>query len=226
MTTTIDRQASPTNYERLTQSEYTHSMCRYGRLVFSESGKHRMVHTIGFLTAVHITNPDRAYELADSLCKYLDYLDQYGGTDDSPEGRTDNEGNLLKFPSYRVVLSDDGYLGSFTISWYRMLPHAEFMEKAESRAAAIAHTNHGTEFEALDRETSNRVWQAALDETKSILKVNSELDEYRLYWPAWDTQRTGMMSREWVYYRYCHNGGLIFHRDRSDLTQGHWSTHT
>lgn len=201
-------------------------MAAYGRLHFTESGKMRLVHTIGFLEAIHRFNPERAYTLADSFCQYLDYLNEYAGTIDSPEGRTGGpDGALLQFPAYRVVLGDDGGIGSFSIGWFRAIPHKTMMELAEQLADAHAMARHQKLYAALSSEQAESVWTEALGEARAKLKLNAELEEFRCYFPAWDTDRK-YYSREYVCYGYCHNGGLIFHHDRDDITKGHWSTHT
>ncbi len=217
---------SRVNFNRLTASEYMQSMCSYGRLNFTETGKMRLVHTIAFIEGIHCFNPDRAYELADSLCKFLDYLNEYGGMIDSPECRTGGPDNtLLQFPAYRVSLGDDGSIGSFSVAWYRAVPHKDMMALAESLADAHAMARHQKPYAALNSEQAGPVWEEALGEARAKLKLREELEQYKGYFPTWDKERKHF-SREYVCYGFCHNGGLIYHHDRDDITKGHWSTHT
>jgi len=214
------------NFNRLTASVYMQSMCSYGRLHFTETGKMRLVHTIAFLEGIHCFDPERAYGLADSLCQYLDYLNEYAGMIDSPEGRTGGpDKTLLQFPAYRVVLGDDGGIGSFSIAWYRAIPHKNMMAIAEELADAHAMARHQKSYAALTSEQAGPVWEEALGEARAKLKLNAELEQYKCYFPDWDKDRK-YYSREYVLYGYCHNGGLIYHHDRDDISKGHWSTHT
>ena len=214
------------NFNRLTASEYMGSMCTFGRLHFTESGKQRLVHTIGFLEGIHRTEPERAYELADSLCKYLDYLATYAGTIESPEGRTGGpNGEPLRFPAYRVVLGDDGSLGSFTICWYSAVPHQDMITLAEALAESHSMARHQKSYTALNSDQAESVWTEAIGESKAKFKLREELTEDRAYFPSWDTDRK-YYSHEYVCYGFCHNGGLIYHHSREDVGNGNWSTHT
>lgn len=232
-TRTIERRPATVSsdaYDKLTESSYVHSMGIFSRtLTFTETGTARLAHTIGWLQGIHRFDPERAYALANDLWKYICYLGEYGGTEDSPEGRTHDDGTLLQFPRYKVILGDDGGLGSFSIAWYRLIPHSKVIALAEARAEANSQAIHGKTFAALSADESEAIWwgeAGALETTKRELKIRKELDDYKLFWPVWNTAKSGMMEREWVSYGYCHNGGLIFHHDREDDTKGHWSTHT
>lgn len=222
MATTTRPAATSANFDRLTKSSYAQSMCEFGRLHFRDNGKIRLAHTIGLLEGIHRNEPEKAYALADSLCKYLDYLLTYGGTMESPEGNAIS----FEFPTYRVVLGDDGGIGSFSIGWFRAVPHKAMMDLAETFANSIAAELHGKTYADLTRDDDrDKIWQEALLQSRQKFKINEELTEERGYFPKWDTDRK-YYSREYVYYGYCHNGGLIYHHDRDDITNGSWSTHT
>lgn len=224
---TIERPATTsTNFDRLTKSSYTHSMPEQWRGIhFTETGKARLAHTIGLLAGIALCDEESAYKLADSLCKYLDYLNGYAGMMDSPEGNLDHMGNPLKFPAYRVVLGDDGGIGSFSIGWYRAVPHKSMMALAETIAETIAMERHQKHNNYLSSDDARPIWDEALEQAKTQLKLRKELEEYRMYRPSWDTDKTFGLNHEWVSYGYCHNGGLIFLYG-DDITKGSWSTHT
>ncbi len=224
--TTPALKAARANYDRLTESSYANSMCRWGTIFFSDTGKMRLAHTIGFLEALHQFNPARAHALANDLCKYLDYLGGYAGMIQSPEANLDHTGKPLEFPAYRVVLGDDGGIGSFSIAWFRAVPHKQMMDLAETIAETIAMERHQKHNLELSSEDARPVWDEALESAKDKLKLRKELEDYRMYRPTWDTDKTFGLSYEWMSYGYCHNGGLIFHHDQKDITSGHWSTHT
>lgn len=226
MTTATMTEVSKANFERLTASSYAHSMCAWGRLHFSESGKQRLAHTIGFIEGVHISNPERAYALADDLCRYLDYLSEYGGMLDSPEGRTNHEGAPLQFPRFRVSLGDDGGIGSFSVMWYYAIPHKTMMDTAQELADGIAQERYGRNYTSLKSEDSYPVWDAAIAAAKAKLRLVEELEVYKMFRHTWDTDNTYGYDREYVCYGFSHNGALIFHHDRDDISKGNWSTHT
>lgn len=221
--TTVKPSAS---YDRLTRSSYVHAMAeRWRRIHFTDTGKARLAHTIGLLEGIALVDPESAHKLADGLCKYLDYLDGYGGMIDSPEGNLDHTGAPLQFPRYRVVLGDDGGIGSFAIGWYRFVPHRSMMALAETIAETIAMERHQKHSDDLSSEESRPIWEEALEASKTQLKLRKELDDSRSYRPAWDKDKTFGFAHEFVSYGYCHNGGLIFHYG-DDITRGSWSTHT
>lgn len=219
--------AARKNFDRLTHSSYCNSMCQFGTIHFTDTGKARMAHTVGFLQAIHVFDPMRAYELADDLCKYLEYLGGYAGMLDSPEGNADFVTKApLQFPAYRVVLGDDGGIGSFSIGWYRAIPHKAMMDLAETIAESLAMERHQKHNNDLNSDDARPIWDEALEQAKTKLNLRKELEECRMYRPKWDTDKTFGYDREYVLYGYCHNGGLIFHHDQKDITRGHWSTHT
>jgi len=235
MSTTIDTTARTTgeptvssaSFGRLTDHNYAESACRgnWGYVHFSESGKLRLLHTIGWLEAMEVSDPETAYSLASDLCRYLDRFGEYGGMIDSPEGRTDVHGQPLQFPRYRLVLSDDGGLGSFGVLWYVALPHEDFMEAAERIADEITAERHGGKTYAdLDRENADVIWQDALDATRRHFRIDEELTVDRGYFPDWDKDRK-WYSREYMYYAFSHNGALVYHYG-DDITGGSWSSHT
>ena len=218
---------SPDNFHKLTASTYTHSMGRWKQIHFTESGAARLVHTIGLLEGIHLANPERAYALANKLCRYLDHLNDYGGPLESPEGRTDREGKPLQFPSFRISLGDDGGLGSFSILWMAAIPHQKYMERAAQIADGIALERFQTTFDEIaGSEDRHSVWDAALDKTTQTLRINKELTETRHYRPSWDTDGTFGYDRESVHYGFCFNGALVFHYSKDDILNGHWSSHT
>jgi hypothetical protein len=214
------------NFERLASFSYAESVCRWGNVHFVESGKLRLLHTSGFLQGLALAEPTKAYALADSLCRYLDRFGDYGGMIDSPEGRKDVHGDLLRFPAYRIVLSDDGGLGSFGVLWFAAIPHKKFMDAAEAAADRLAAERHGEgkTYADLNQEQADPLWRDALEDTRLQLKIRDDLTVDRGYFPDWDTNRD-YYSREYVYYGYSHNGGLIYHFG-NDVTEGSWSSHT
>jgi hypothetical protein len=47
---------------------------------------------------------------------------------DSPEGQEGScKGITLRFPAYRIVLGDDGGLGSFGVLYFAAIPHSKLM---------------------------------------------------------------------------------------------------
>lgn len=80
-----------------------------GRLHFSESGRARLVATVGWIDAYRFRDEEAARTLALALVERLDWLAGYGGN---------IEVGGFEFPKCRVVLSDDGGLNSFGLSWY------------------------------------------------------------------------------------------------------------
>jgi hypothetical protein len=146
---------------------------------------------------------------------------------ESPEGRTGGPDRTpLEFPRYRIALGDDGGLGSFSVMWYRAIPHKLFMDVTEQLAQGHAHARHQKTYEALDSEQAESVWTEALSEARANLKLRPELELYRCYRHSWDHDNNLGMGREYVLYGFSHNGGLIYHHDQTDITRGHWSTHT
>jgi hypothetical protein len=224
--TTPALKAARANYDRLTNSSYADSSSRQWRNIhFTDTGKARLAHTVGFLEMLHEFNPARAFSLADGLCKYLDYLNGYAGMIDSPEGNANHSGDPLQFPAYRVVLSDDGGIGSFGICWYRAVPHKRMMELAETIAEKMSQDKYGKSNLELDSETARPLWDESLEAAKTQLRLRKELEEYRMYRPTWDTDHKYGFSYEWMSYGFSHNGGLIYHCGK-DITNGSWSTHT
>jgi hypothetical protein len=195
------------------------------RIHFTETGKARLAHTIGLLQGMNLCNPVAAHKLADDLVKYLDYLNGYAGDLDSPEGNKSWTGEFLKYPAYRIVLGDDGGIGSFSIGWYRAIPHKAMMDLAQTIADTLSLERHQFKHEDLKQDDARPIWDEALEASRTQLKLRKELEEYRMYRPEWDTEKTFGFCYEWVSYGYCFNGGLIFHYG-DDITKGHWSTHT
>lgn len=219
--------AARANYDRLTNCSYAHSMPENWRgIYFTDTGKSRLAHTIGLLQGIALCNQDAANTLADGLCRYLDYLNGYAGMMDSPENNLDHTGKPLQFRAYRVVLSDDGGIGSFSIMWYRAVPHKQMIGLAEELADTIAQERHQKRNIDLSSEEARPVWEEALQQSKDRLKLRKELEDYRCYRPDWDTDKTFGFMYEWMSYGFCFNGGLIFHYHRDDITKGSWSTHT
>ena len=226
MNTAIETETTSANYDRLTRSSYTHSMAEnWRRIHFTKTGHARLAHTIGLLEGIALNDPESAHRLADSLVKYLDYLSNYAGTMDSPEGNLDHTGTPLQFPAYRVVLSDDGGIGSFSIGWYRAVPHKSMMKVAETIAESLSMERHQKHHDDLNADDSRPIWEEALERSKQKLKLRKELDDSRCYRPEWDKDKTFGFMYEFVSYGYSHNGGLIFHYG-DDIRQGSWSTHT
>lgn len=212
-------------FDELTRSTYVHSM-GWRNIILEESGRARLAHTIGFLEALHCFNPGQAYTLAENLTRYLSHLSDYGGMMESPDGNKDNAGKLLEFPRYRVALSDDGGLGSFSIVWYHAVPHSSWMKLAEELADAHAQARHQKLFRDLeDTDQRDSVWAEAMGEATCKLRIRQDLDTQRYYYPAWDDRKKYLTS-ETMRYGRSFNGGLIFHHDKDDITRGHWSTHT
>jgi hypothetical protein len=132
-----------------------------------------------------------------------------------------------------VVLGDDGIFGSFTIAWFR----AVTIEQIHKKAAEIAGSD---DFE----------WQV-VDQAKEKLSLRKELEQSRHYTPEWVQERLDTIkaeggdrwapenshlgiSREFIYYGYAFNGGLImpgmgnetFSVDTSGDSGPRWSVHT
>jgi len=219
------KEADKKAFQQITSSTYVNSMGSFGSIVFTDNGRGRMAHTVGFLEALESFNPEQAYLLAGDLVKYLTMLSEYGGMMDSPEARSGHDGTLLQFPRFRVILGDDGGLGSFAIGWYAAIPQTRWEEKAMELAENHAQARHGKPYSELKDEQRDSVWEEAKTEANSILKIREELEVCRGYYPTWDKEKK-YFSREYVKYGFCFNGGLIFHHDRDDITKGHWSTHT
>jgi hypothetical protein len=229
MSTAIDTAANDTaraNLDRLMAHSYTESICRWGSIEFSETGKMRLLHTSGFLQAIALSSPEKACILADNLSRYLDRFADYGGLIESPEGRKDLKGNTLRFPAYRIVLGDDGGLGSFGVLYFAAIPHSKLMSTAEANAERLTAERYGKgkTYADLTQEQADPVWRDAMTETKLQLRIRDELTVDRGYYPDWDKDHN-YYSREWVYYGFSHNGGLIYHYG-DDVTAGSWSSHT
>lgn len=209
----MTKEQEKTPLERLTFSRYMLSIHeRFGRrLVFEEHGKMRLTHTIGWILGISHYNKEKAEELATKFCKVMDRLADYGGDIESPEGNTDHEGKLLTFPGYKIVLSDDGTHAGFSLLWYRAIFNKQIREYAQ---------------EMFPAEHNNGSCMATDSETFKALRIRKDLEDYRIYRPTWATSESTTMYYEWVQYAFSFNGGLIYHSNRDDLTNGDWSTHT
>lgn len=224
MTTTTEPQTK-TAFERLTRYQHSASFTSdWPGLYFDANGKGRLAHTIGFLEAINAYDPDNAHELAESLVKYFDYLSGYGGMIESPANNQDHEGKTIEFPRYRVVLTDDGGIGSFGILWYHHVSHERYMHEATGLRTPIAVRSWSKPYEELDERTQGYVWDACRHDARQNLRLHPDLDLSRSFPAPYD--KTAPWCREYMYYGFSHNGGLIFHFDRDDITRGHWSTHT
>ncbi len=82
---------------------------RRGRgLRFTNSGRERVSHTIGWIMGISAVQPDQGVNLAKWFFHQLDWLSNYGGT---------IEGTQV--PKYLVQMHDNGLLGSLSLAWYQ-----------------------------------------------------------------------------------------------------------
>lgn len=122
----------PKGVERLLGYDYQGSLGEHYRgLHFTDSGKARLSHTAGFLQGLSMSGKrECAITLATELDGLLSHLASYGGEIECPmdEG---TYGAVAKFPSYKVVLGDDGTFGGFSLMWYRCVTPKAYMSLME-----------------------------------------------------------------------------------------------
>lgn len=191
----------------------------WGNLYFTESGNARLAHTSGWFRAlVQLGKKEEALLLAHDLDGILSHLNTFGGAIEVQKGIND-----IKFPKFRVVLSDDGTFGGWGILWHQYLSHEDWLKKAEEINALTAQTDDD--------------WKRSVAEADEQLKIRKELELYRYYryekteddkdyWPHYT---------ELAHYRYSFNGGLLYHGPGGDETfsmtldggnKNFWQTHT
>ena len=157
-----------------------------------------------------------AERLAQDLESRLTYLANYG---QDVEIIFDSYGKELAspitVPGFRVVLSDDGTMGGFSIAWYGYVSAGRLHEVAKGLTAPEADE-----------------WDTYA--AKRELRIDDTLTSTRYGWPAWDKEHAHGMSSCDAYYGFAFNGGLLMHGtgqevfavDISTQTGPRWSIHT
>lgn len=114
-TKTIEKLNREAGFNYLGNPDY---LQKFSNLRFTPAGFARLWYTVGYLHSAIESGEEGATRILSELEQYLNNLNGYGG-----EVSEEN-----KNPSYRVVLSDDGCWGSFSLSWYRCIPAKSFLE--------------------------------------------------------------------------------------------------
>jgi hypothetical protein len=141
------------------------------------------------------TNPHwLALRIAGELKAELDFLNGYGTLQTVEPA----PGVSLTVPSYRVVISDDGTFGSFSLLWYLYLSHARWNSAAEE-ASIGGSVDWG--------------------QVEQKLKVNPDLTVHKYY----DVPGEARSRVHTCRYAFSHNGGLILHGWPADPS---YSIHT
>lgn len=193
----------------------------WNNLHFTDSGLGRLAHTAGwFRGLVQCGKRAEAGALAHDLDGMLTHLSGYGGFIELKEGI-----NTLKFPTYRIILGDDGTFGGWSLVWCRYFNNETVLAGAEKLAE-------------MDLE---RDWLECLSESKTNLKIHKELELF-LYYRHEKTETDNdywPMHSKLAHYGYAFNGGLLYSGPGGDETfavnleqamgksdRRFWSTHT
>jgi hypothetical protein len=183
---------------------------KWRRLVFTESGKARLAYIVGWLEQLAETDSEQAELLATDLCKQFDYLNSYGGELDI--------GNGCNVPGAKVLLGDDGCLGSFALLWFRAVNMSDIC-------------NHCAKSVDDSIPESTDEWTAAYTRNLARFREENGIDENmterRAYRPDWwnDDDSIPPYPSEYAQYVRWFNGGLIYHFG-DDRNSGSWSIHT
>ena len=109
------------NLERALEPNHLRHIGPHG-LMFTDTGRMRLAHVMGWIRGISLTNPERAEYYARELYERLDYLAGYGGDIEDPEPWENGDAFTSTVPRYKVVLGDDGTFNGFTIGWYLVVP--------------------------------------------------------------------------------------------------------
>lgn len=194
---------------------------KYPGVVFTDSGTTRFAMTAGWILGV--ARVDRPLGL--TLAREFDYAFRNLSSDLTDyevrsQYRLDEVDGTVKILSQKVIVSDDGTFGGFSLGWYYPLRSNAVREKA-IELDPDAYTSE-----------DGRQWYKALDNAKVDLRVRADLQESRSYWPNNDvvteeveteTTSEGLvetwtkkvhsavtMSRVFVEYAYAYNGAMIY----------------
>ena len=95
-------------------------------LAFEESGLTRLAGIAGWVLGLAQGGKrELAESLAEDICNQLMYLNEYGGIVEGTK----------RIPRFRVVLSDDGTFGGFSLMWYSVTESDEGVRKDLERQA-------------------------------------------------------------------------------------------
>ena len=214
-----------------------------GGLSFDESGAARLANIAGFLrgltflegtgspmeqlaATVGPSGSELALHLAVSLDDKLSYLANYGGerefeVEAAGEGR---EAQVVKVPSYKVLLYDDGTFGGFGILWNRPYSNEQIHQVARGFDEAGYQGKEADGTEIPDGEQRQR-WDTALDKANDKLRLRKELEETRLWTPSWvrrKREKAAQLHEEHKTDEYglyaCQHEDCVWHREhRSHL---------
>lgn len=178
------------NIEKIGYSYLSRGLERWKNyLYFSDSGKERFAHTVGYIQGVHQSgNIEFAEALSYSFIRSLDCL---VGSVENPVSTNISFANDPK--EYQVIprkciLWDDGTFGGFSLAWYNVVSPIRVEQSLEKNnyvlSDVIRELKITTNVDASNRYSDSLtgyVWSKATDSSKEI------------------------------FYSYVYNGGLLYH---------------
>lgn len=180
---------------KLLKSDYCIQQEMWSNIHFTDRGMARLQHTIGFLKGLTMCDKtDLAEELATDLCDKLTWLNGYGGIDECPPDSERPDAGMVKMPTYRVVLCDDGTFGGFGVLWYRRIAPQTWRQHMNANPCA-----------------ADEAWNWWQDRLNEKAKVRKELTINRYYYPIINGVEAERMEMQTIRYAYSMNGGLLFH---------------
>lgn len=176
---------------------------RWKSLHFEASGLARLCHCGGFFRGlIAAGKEDVAEALTVDLDRSLTGLNEFGGKVKIAEEAPSN----CTVPAYRVVLSDDGTFGGFSLLWFRFVSSQDLMRATKTEESYAA--------------------------AKERLRIRDDLQIYRSYYPTWDEERKNYVNNLAHYY-LSFNGALIYRGPGGDMvfsvqigTEHYWTVHT
>ena len=181
-------------------------------VLFTEQGKMRLAHIVGHIAGLfHGNQKDMAIAMAESIDSQLGRIAYNGRQLELPLTLLDPDADpadtvIVKAPSAKVILGDDGTFGGFSVGWYRAIAPATY-EATVREARKIKDESPDKEFNKIKAE-----YYSTADLARHMLNITERVDRYSQYSDELTEHKyvTDHGSVE-IYYTFSHPGGLMYH---------------